>query len=95
MKESMSVEGGNSMKFIAFFLAFAGSVVMYSTHVHQGLFTQPLPKYFRWIGSGCIFIALVMLCVSLPKLVAVFMWLITMLMVWSFLPFFPHLKYKQ
>ncbi|KAB0628883.1 hypothetical protein F7P75_03675 [Acinetobacter gandensis] len=75
------------MKFIAFFFVLLGSALMYCTHPNQIILKRPLTSIYRWFGLGAIILALILFLISVPKLVAIFMWLLTMLIVWSFFPF--------
>ncbi|MBP6114682.1 MAG: hypothetical protein KA474_08195 [Acinetobacter sp.] len=77
------------MKFIAFFCVFFGCVLMYCTHVNQDLLDKKLPDSLRWFALLSIGLALILFLISTPKLVAIFMWLLTILVMWSFLPFIP------
>ena len=77
------------MKFIAFFCVLLGSVVMYCSHTNQDLLNKQLPDSTRWFALLSIGIALILFLISTPKLVAIFMWLLTIVVVWSFLPFIP------
>ena len=77
------------MKFIAFFCVLLGSVVMYCSHTNQDLLHKQLPDSTRWFALLSIGIALILFLISTPKLVAIFMWLLTIVVVWSFLPFIP------
>ena len=80
------------MKFFAFLLCFLGAVLMYCSHSNQALLKQPLSKKIRYLGALCIFLAFLTFLMLVPKLVAVFMWLMTILVAWSFLPFIPLLQ---
>lgn len=80
------------MKFLAFLLCFTGSLLIYCRHSNQNLLKHSLSKAFHYLGFFLVILALPIFIWSLPKLVAVFMWLMTMLVVWSFIPFIPLLK---
>lgn len=82
------------MKFLAFFFVFLGSILLYCTHPNQGLMKSVLSRSYRWLGVGSLVLALLLFVLSLPKLAAVYMWLLTLLVVWSFLPFFPLMMKK-
>lgn len=80
------------MKMIAIFICMTGALLLYCSHPHQNLLKLPLNKTFRIIGLGCLLISLIVLLNVVPKLVAVFMWLMTMLVIWTFAPFIRLLK---
>ncbi|TCB53399.1 hypothetical protein E0H84_11760 [Acinetobacter terrestris] len=83
------------MKFLAFCFVFIGSVLVYCTHRNQRLVQDVLPQFYRWLGFGFIALSLPLFLVNLPKLVAVYMWLLTMLVVWTFLPFIALIMKKN
>lgn len=80
---------GIAMKLLAFLLCFTGSLLVYCSHSNQNLLKQSLTKAFYYLGVFLVVLALPIFLLQLPKLVAVFMWLMTMLVVWSFIPFIP------
>lgn len=80
------------MKILAFLLGFTGSLLIYLSHPNQQIFRQFLPRSYRYTGLIFILLALPVFLFVLPKLVAVCMWLMTLLVAWSFLPFIPLFK---
>lgn len=80
------------MKLLGFVLCFTGSMAIYFSHPNQTILKQPLNKPGYYVGITLLIIALAVLLIQLPKLVAIYMWLITMTVVWSFLPFIPLLQ---
>ena len=80
------------MKILGLLLIVIGCSVLYCCHPNQSLLKQTLAPIFRILGMLFCVSSLVLLCVSLPKVVAVFAWLIGITVVWSFLPFVPLLK---
>ncbi|MCW8040017.1 MULTISPECIES: hypothetical protein [Acinetobacter] len=83
------------MKFLAFSFVFIGSILLYCTHANQRLVQAVLPPFYRWIGFGCVVLSLLLFLATLPKLAAIYMWLLTMLVVWTFLPFIPLMIKKN
>ena len=79
------------MKFLGLLLCCGGCVLLYWTHPNQTVLKQTVAKKYRWIGLVCLVLALVLLLTVLPKLVAVLMWLLMPLVLWSVLPFIPLL----
>ena len=80
------------MKLIGFLLSFLGALSLYCSHLNQGLLPQGLPAVFKGLGIVLLLIGLGALFLGLPKLVAVFSWVILVTFVWSFFPFVPLLK---
>ncbi|AOA57025.1 hypothetical protein BFG52_00730 [Acinetobacter larvae] len=85
------------MKLVAMMLCIATCFILYLTHPNQTVLTQALSK--RWRIPVCILLLLsaVWLFYLLPALVACFMVVLSMMMVWTFAPFisifkkyFPH-----
>ena len=79
------------MKFLGLLLCCGGCVLLYLTHPNQTVLKQTVAKKYRWIGLVCLVLALLLLLTVLPKLVAVLMWLLIPLVLWSALPFIPLL----
>ena len=79
------------MKFLGLLLCCGGCVLLYLTHPNQTVLKQTVAKKYRWIGLVCLVLALLLLLTVLPKLVAVLMWLLIPLVLWSALPFLPLL----
>jgi len=79
------------MKFLGLLLCCGGCVLLYLTHPNQTVLKQTVAKKYRWIGLVCLVLALLLLLTVLPKLVAVLMWLLIPLVLWSVLPFIPLL----
>ena len=80
------------MKIIDVMICLIGCVLAYCSHHHQNLLKQKLAKHYVYIGLGLLIISLSFLLISVPKLVAVYMWLMTMLVVWSLIPFIALFK---
>ncbi|MDH0968400.1 hypothetical protein TQH59_03520 [Acinetobacter johnsonii] len=72
-------------------LCCSGCVLLYLTHANQTVLKQAVAKKYRWVGLTGLVLALVLLLSVLPKLVAVLMWLLIPLVLWSALPFLPLL----
>lgn len=79
------------MKFLGLLLSCGGCVLLYLTHPNQTVLKQTVAKKYRWVGWIGFILALVLLQAVLPKLVAVLMWLLMPLVLWSVLPFIPLL----
>ena len=79
------------MKFLGLLLCCGGCVLLYLTHPNQTVLKQTVAKKYRWVGWIGFVLALVLLLLVLPKLVAVLMWLLMPLVLWSVLPFIPLL----
>lgn len=60
---------------------------IYLSHRQQIFLSSPLNIGFAWLGWGVGGIALGIMLISLSKIVAVFTFFITLILVWSFLPF--------
>ena len=80
------------MKFLGLLLCCGGCVLLYLTHPNQTVLKQTVAKTYRWVGLICLVLALLLLLTVLPKLVAVLMWLLMPLVLWSALPFIPLLQ---
>jgi len=80
------------VKIFAVILCMIGCIALYCSHHHQNLLKQKLAKHYVYIGLGLLIISLSFLLISVPKLVAVYMWLMTMLVVWSLIPFIALFK---
>ena len=79
------------IKFLGLLLCCSGCVLLYLTHANQPVLKQAVAKKYRWVGLTGLILALVLLLSVLPKLVAVLMWLLIPLVLWSALPFLPLL----
>lgn len=80
------------MKMVAILICLIGCLTLYCSHHHQTLLKQHLSKSYRVIGVFMLIISLILLLFSVPKLVALYMWLMTMLVVWSLVPFIRLFK---
>lgn len=80
------------IKIIAITICITGSFLIYASHRHQTLIKQHLPKFFSLLGGLLLLFSIGLLLASLPRLVAVFMWLMTIITLWSLLPFMALLK---
>ncbi|MEB6675833.1 hypothetical protein MXL88_02895 [Acinetobacter haemolyticus] len=79
-------------KFLGIILSLSGCISLYLSHPNQILLKSPLSKTFVYLGAVGLFLGLIILWFSLQKLVAVFVWLAIMTLVWSFIPFLNLLK---
>lgn len=82
------------MKIVAVILCLLGGLMLYGSHRHQTLFTTTLAKKFVILGGGLLMISIILLLCSVPKLVAVYMWCMTLITTWSLLPFMALFKKK-
>jgi cell division protein FtsW (lipid II flippase) len=80
------------MKILAVILCLIGCVLLYCSHQHQKLLKQKLAKQAVYIGLSLVIVSLILLFISVPKLVAAYMWSMTMLVMWSLLPFIALFK---
>ncbi|QCO23061.1 hypothetical protein C9E88_16770 [Acinetobacter cumulans] len=80
------------MKILAVILCMMGCLLLYFSHRHQNLLQQSLRKHHLYIGLSLILVSLIFLLMSVLKLVAVYMWLMTLLVVWSLIPFVALFK---
>ena len=79
------------MKFLGLLLCCGGCVLLYLTHANQTVLKQAVAKKYRCVGWIGFVLAFFFLLAILPKLVAVLMWLLMPLVLWSVLPFIPLL----
>lgn len=80
------------VKILAVILCLLGCITLYCSHPHQSLLKQKLSKPYVYAGTSLLIIALILLFIAVPKLVAIYMWLMTMLVVWSLIPFITLFK---
>ncbi len=80
------------LKSLGIILALCASCLVYLHHPNQSLLKQPLPHYAATLGWVVYIVALLILLYTLPKLVAVFLWLAVLIAVWSFAPFISLFK---
>ena len=80
------------MKILAVILCMIGCVMLYCSHHHQSLIKQKLSKPYVYAGLLLLILALILLFFAVPKLVAIYMWLMTMLVIWSLVPFIALFK---
>ncbi|RFC82516.1 hypothetical protein C9E89_016090 [Acinetobacter sichuanensis] len=80
------------MKTFGIILTLLGTFSIYCSHYNQNLLASPLPKIFKIIGLGLLLLALIVLLISLPKVVACFVWVVLMILVWSHIPFITLFK---
>lgn len=80
------------MKVIAVMICLIGCVLIYCSHHHQNLLKQHLAKPSALIGLILLIISLILLFSSVPKLVAIYMWSMTLIATWSLLPFIALFK---
>ena len=79
------------LKFLGLLLCSGSCMLLYFTHPNQTVLKQAIAKKYRWGGLAGLVLALGVLLWALPKLVAVLMWLLIPLVLWSALPFLPLL----
>ncbi|WP_180103680.1 hypothetical protein [Acinetobacter sp. YH12134] len=80
------------MKIIAVMICLIGCVLVYCSHRHQNLLKQHFAKSAGLIGLILLIISLILLFCSVPKLVAIYMWSMTLVATWSLLPFIALFK---
>ncbi|SNQ29540.1 hypothetical protein SAMN05444584_1498 [Acinetobacter apis] len=80
------------MKMLGILLTLIGTLSIYCSHKNQNLFIVPLPQIFKLLGIEILLVALIVLLISLPKVVACFIWITLMILVWSHIPFIKLLK---
>lgn len=84
------------MKILGFILAMLGYLTLYLTHPNQTLIEVALQRQYRWLAGILLFLSFIILVVKLPALVAIYMLMITAIVMWSFIPFIPLFqKLKQ
>jgi len=79
-------------KILGIILSLLGSTGLYLCHPNQILLKSNLSKKFIYLSTAAIITGLVILLFSIPKLVAVFIWLAVITFVWSFIPFLSLFK---
>lgn len=80
------------MKIIAMLICLVGCIFIYCSHHHQSLFKQHLSKYYAFMGLILLIISIILLFYSVPKLVAIYMWSMALIVTWSLLPFIALFK---
>lgn len=80
------------MKIIAIMMCLLGCVLIYCSHRHQNLLKQYLPQYYALIGLSLLIVSIVLFFNCVPKLVAIYMWVMILITTWSLLPFIPLFK---
>ena len=80
------------VKILAVILCLIGCITLYCSHHHQSLLKQKLSKPYVYLGLSLLIIALILLFIAVPKLVAIYMWLMTTLVVCSLIPFIALFK---
>lgn len=83
------------MKILGILLTVLGAVTLYCCHSNQDLLKQQLAKPFQCLGIFSVIFGFVFLFISLPKVVACFVWIITLLCLWSIIPFLPFFRRNQ
>ncbi|MFV5492361.1 hypothetical protein [Acinetobacter sp. ASP199] len=81
-----------NLKIFAVTLCLLGSLMLYGSHRHQSLFGTVLSKKNVILGGGLLMISMILLLCSVPKLVAIYMWCMTLITTWSLLPFIALFK---
>lgn len=77
------------MKILGFILAIAGYLTLYLTHPNQALIQMRLENKYRWFAGILLLLSFIILVIKLPALVAIYMFIITAIVMWSFIPFIP------
>lgn len=80
------------MHILAFVLTLLGAVLLYLSHRNQIILHHVLSQFWRWLGCGLMVISLLLFYHTLPSAVAVFSWCITLLFIWTFIPFIGLLQ---
>ena len=80
------------VKIIAVVLCMMGCITLYCSHHHQTLLKQKLSNKFVYAGLTLLIISLILLFIAVPKLVAIYMWIMTVLVVCSLVPFITLFK---
>lgn len=80
------------MKIFAVLLYAVACFVIYLSHANQTLLVQPLSRIYRYLALLIGVIAFGLLSCDLPWLVAIFMSVVTAIVVWTFAPFISALK---
>ncbi|HAV5441402.1 hypothetical protein N3K59_06075 [Acinetobacter baumannii] len=80
------------LKLLGIILALLGCISLYLSHPNQNLLQTNLSKTFIYLGTTILFASLIILLFSIPKLVAVLIWLAVITLVWSFIPFLNLFK---
>lgn len=75
------------MKILGLCLAFLGYFLFYVSHNNQNLLKTQLNQAISYLSYALILGSLIVLLLALPILVAVFMWIVFAIIMWSFLPF--------
>lgn len=74
-------------------LLMAGACVLYLSHRHQCWLAQPLTPIWRLIGLGLLILALGCGLQYFTPIVAVFMMLVVLMLLWGLLPFVSLLPF--
>lgn len=74
------------MHLIGITLTIVCATLIYLSHRQQIFLYSSLSTGFAWLGWGLGVLALGIMLISLSHIVAVFSFLITFILVWSFLP---------
>ena len=80
------------MKILGICLLLFGAFSLYASHQNQNLFSKQLPMLFKYLGYLALLVSLLCLLISLPKVVACFIWVMFLIAVWSFAPFLHLFK---
>ncbi|MCH7335172.1 hypothetical protein [Acinetobacter sp. NIPH 2699] len=81
-----------SLKLLGIMISLFSCMSLYLSHPNQILLKSSLPKTCLYMGSIGLVTGLIILLFSIPTLVAVFIWLAAITLVWSFIPFLNLLK---
>lgn len=79
-------------KLLGILLTLLGCISLYLCHPNQILLKSSLSKTFTYLGAIGLVAGLLILFFSIPKLVAVLIWLAVITLVWSFIPFLNLFK---
>ena len=73
-------------------LTLLSCISLYLCHPNQILLKSYLSRTFTYLGVTGLITGLLILLFSIPKLVAVLIWLAVITLVWSFIPFLSLFK---
>ncbi|RYY79228.1 MAG: hypothetical protein EOO69_07375 [Moraxellaceae bacterium] len=80
------------MKAFGILLTLWGCLSLYLSHPHQALLKTQFSSKFAYGGIVIVMLGLLILLYALPALVAVCVWVVIAIFIWSFIPFLPFFK---
>jgi drug/metabolite transporter (DMT)-like permease len=84
------------MNIIFLVITLIATVLLYASHPHQGLLSQPLAiKPWRYLGALLLVLGLLFACWIFSTITAVFTWITISLLSFSVLPFLSLLIKKK